>query len=470
MRPIAAEPGEIAGASTVRLVAAVEAIMAELAGRPAPESPSLCLELTERLGRSLDRGEAALAPLVRRVDGSGEVRRWGFGSTLAWLRHRLGTRGGRAKERLTLSRQLPRLRRTDKLLTCGDLSYGYAAAIAESLVRLDDGDAAAGETILLELAEDASVNQVAQVGARIVDVIAERDGRERPPEDARRGYRRSWIQRSRSLDGGSWVKGWLSPEHAAVWDHVIDPLTKPAGAADDRDHAERTADALFGVLSQGHRRTGALVLIDLATLEGADMPARLPSGGRIPAPRARQIALAAGVSALLLGPGGHPLYLGRTARSASPAQTRVLQARYDTCAVDSCEIPSRLCEIHHTGGGWKAGVPTDIDRLVPLCSFHNAWVEEHHHRVREHRDTSSGRFTLHLLPPSDRLGDAHAGPPQDHRSRGRGPRADGSCADGPRTDGSRVDGPCSDGRRGDLGQRGDGGRRTRRGDAEAEGP
>ncbi|MGH3389009.1 MAG: DUF222 domain-containing protein [Actinomadura sp.] len=356
------------------------------------------MELAERLGWSLDQGEAALAGLVRRVDGSGETQRWGYSSPLAWLRHRLGMRGGRARERLTLSRQLPRLRLTGKLLAGGELSYGYAATIAESLARLDDSDAAVGEQILLELASDVSANQVAKAGTRITEVIAERDGRERPPEDARRGYRRSWIQRSNSLDGGSWVKGWLSPEHAAVWDSVIEPLTKPTGAADDRDHAERTADALFSVLSNGHRRTSALILIDLATLNGAEIPARLPSGGRIPAERARQIALTAGVSALILGPGGHPLYLGRTARVASPAQTRVLRARYDSCAVDGCEIPSHSCEIHHTGGGWKSGTPTDIDRLAPLCSFHNRWVEDHPQRVEEHRD-QSGRYNLHLLPP-----------------------------------------------------------------------
>jgi uncharacterized protein DUF222 len=392
--------GELAGASTAQLVEAAGFIAAELASRSAPESPAASMELAEALGWSLDQNEATLAALVRRVDGSGEAQRWGYASPLAWLRHRLGMRTGRARERLRLARQLPRLRLTGKLLAAGELSYGYAATIAESLARCDDEDATTGEQILLELAGNVSVNQVAKVGERITEVIAERDGRERPPADDRRGYRRSWIQRSKSLDGGSFVKGWLSPEHAAVWDSVIDPLTRPTGAADDRDHAQRTADALHSLLSQGHRRTGAIVVIELATLVGADVPARLLSGGTVPAERARQIALSAGVSALILGPDGHPLYLGRTARFASPAQTRVLRVRYDSCAVQHCQIPSTHCEIHHTGGGWKAGAPTDIDKLAPLCSFHNTWVEDHPDRVREHRD-ADGRYTLDLLPPWD---------------------------------------------------------------------
>jgi uncharacterized protein DUF222 len=422
MQPTAIRQGELAEASTAELVEAAGVILAELAGRSAPESAAESMELAERLGWSLDQAEAALAGLVGRVDGSGEPQRWGYASPAAWLRHRLGMRTGRTKERLVLARQLPRLRLTRKLLASGELSYGYAATIAESLARLDDGDAAAGERILLELAGNVSANQVAKAGERITDLIAERDGRENPPPDARHGFRRSWIHRSRSLDGGSWVKGWLSPEHAAIWDSVIEPLTTPTGAADERDHAERTADALFSVLSHGHRRTSAVVVIDLATLDGADVPARTLSGGTIPARRARQIALSAGVSALILGSGGHPLYLGRTARLASPAQTRVLYVRYDTCAVDGCEIPSRCCEIHHTGGGWKAGTPTDINRLAPLCSFHNAWVEDHPGRVEEHRDPH-GRFTLYLLPPWGQPGDRRSrpAPAQGGRSHDGGP-------------------------------------------------
>jgi uncharacterized protein DUF222 len=404
---VALSVAELARASTAEVVAAAAAMVAELAARPAPESPAVAMELAETLGWSLDQGEAALATLIRAVDGSAEPQRWGYNGPLAWLRHRLGMRTGRAKERLTLARQLPRLRLTRKLLAAGELSYGYAATITESLARLTDADAASGERILLELAGSASVNDVAKAGGRITDVIAERDGRERPPGDARRGSRRSWVQRSKSLDDGMWIKGWLSAEHAAVWDSVIEPLTTPTGAADDRDHAERTADALHTVLSNGHRRTSAIVVIDLATLLGGDQAGRLLSGGRISPERARQIALTAGVSALILGLGGQPLYLGRTARFASPAQTRVLRMRYESCAVHGCDIPSGMCEIHHTGGGWKAGTPTDVDRLAPLCSFHNAWVEDHPGRIEEHRD-SGGRHTLHLLPPWEDTGQEHA--------------------------------------------------------------
>jgi hypothetical protein len=90
---------------------------------------------------------------------------------------------------------------------------------------------------------------------------------------------------------------------------------------DDRDHAQRTADALFWLLPQGHERATVTVIIDLDLFYGGSGSARLLGGGRISARRARELALSAGVSALILGAGGRPLYLGRS-RFASPSQRR----------------------------------------------------------------------------------------------------------------------------------------------------
>lgn len=386
-------------ASQGDLVEAVEAIAAELAARTAPESGAACVELAEGLGRAIDRCESALAPLVRRVDATGEARRWGFSCTTAWLRARLGMRTGRAAERVTVARQTARLPRTAKLLAAGDLSYGYAAAICDSVTRLEDADATAGEQILLDLADSGgTVKDVLKAGDRIRDLIAERDDRAVPPPEVKRGFARSWAELRRSLDGSSWVKMWLNAEDTAVFTQVLEPLARPTGPADDRDHAHRLADALVSVLSRGHRGTNATIIVDLDTLQGSDKPARTLGGGPIAAQRARQIALGAGVNALLLGSDGLPLYLGRTVRFASPAQRKVLHTRYDTCAVQGCEIPAWLCEIHHLGGGWKLDIPTDIDKLVPACGWHNRWIEDNPHQVEEARDVQ-GRTIIRCLPP-----------------------------------------------------------------------
>ncbi|TDD92589.1 DUF222 domain-containing protein, partial [Actinomadura darangshiensis] len=274
---------DIASMSAVELADVAHAIAAELAQRQAPDSPAVCMRMAETLSAATDLHESALADTIARVDASGEMRRWGLPSALAWLRNHMGMREARARERLALARQHTRLPQVTKLLACGDLSYGYAATIATAVNRLPDQDCAAAEEILLDLTDQGfSAGKVAAFGNKITDLIAERDGTEKADSETRRGYERSWIDSTRSLDGGRYIKGWLNAEDAAIWDGTLGPLAKPAGTDDRRDLSERTAAALTSVLSGGHKGTKVTVICDLDTLTGGTAPARLTDGTPIP--------------------------------------------------------------------------------------------------------------------------------------------------------------------------------------------
>ncbi|WP_344407323.1 HNH endonuclease signature motif containing protein, partial [Actinomadura nitritigenes] len=334
-------------------------------------------------------------------------------STQAWLRSRLGMRDNRAKERLILARQRRRLPQVVEQLAAGELSYGYAVTVADSVSRLDDHDCAEAEATLLGFVDQGfSAGKVAAFGRRIRDLIAERDNTEdAPDEDSRRGYDKSWLTTTRSLDGGRYVKGWLNPEDAAIWDGTLAPLAKPAGPDDHRDLPERTAAALSSVLSGGHKASKVTVICDLETLTGGNAPARLTDGTPIPAAQARRIALAAGVSPLLLGRGNTPLYLGYRERFASAAQRQVLETLYSSCAVRGCEVPGTLCEIDHVHG-WALGrSPTDIDQLALACGWHNRFKHANPDQIQITKD-HDGRYVYRLLPPADARGPAtEAGPP-----------------------------------------------------------
>lgn len=406
MRSVAVD---LDGASTDELVGALSAIAAELAARPAPESAATCRELAEALSAACDVQESALAGFIGRVDAAGEHRRWGYPSTQAWLRMRLGMRDAHAKERLTLARQRHRLPEVAERLAAGTLSHGHAVGIASAVARLDDDETTTAETFLLARADEGfSAGKVAHLGRRIRDVIAERDGTDRASIDARRGYRRSWLTTNRSLDGGRYVEGWLNAEDTAIWDGVIAPLAKPAGPDDHRDVAERTAAALTSVLSGGHKATRVTVVCDLKTITGDEIPARLTDGTPIPAAQARRIALNAGVSPLLLGRGHTPLYLGHRQRFATPAQRQVLETLYPSCAVRGCEIPGPLCEVDHVDGWALGDSPTDIDRLTLCCAWHNRYKHTHPNRITIEKHPDGG-YVYRIHPPpgtrSSRSGD-----------------------------------------------------------------
>ncbi|MDL4819374.1 HNH endonuclease signature motif containing protein [Actinomadura opuntiae] len=403
---------DLAGASTMELVNALSTIATELAQREAPESAAACLELTEGLAAACDMQESALAGFIGRVDATGEQQRWGFPSTRAWLRSRLGMRENRAKERLTLARQRRRLPQVAEQLAAGELSYGYAATVADSVARLDDTDCAKAENKLLEMVgQGFSPGKIAVFGHRIRDVIAERDDTEREPEEVKRGYAKSWITSSGSLDGGRYIKGWLNAEDAAIWDGTLAPLAKPAGPEDHRDVAERTAAALSSVLSGGHKATKVTVICDLETLTGGNAPGHLIDGTSIPAEQVRRIALSAGVSPLILGRDHNPLYLGYRERFASPAQRRVLETLYPTCAVRECEIPGTLCEVDHVHGWALGNSPTDIDQLTLTCGWHNRFKHTSPKQIGISKDPD-GRYVYRLLPPPDaRRTRTGSGPP-----------------------------------------------------------
>jgi hypothetical protein len=81
----------------------------------------------------------------------------------------------------------------------------------------------------------------------------------------------------------------------------------------------------------------------------------------------------AALAATLLGT-RFPLAVGRTARTATPAQRRALAARDKGCIIPGCRIPAEACQSHHVED-WAAGGNTDLPSLALLCWAHHRQVD-----------------------------------------------------------------------------------------------
>jgi hypothetical protein len=91
-----------------------------------------------------------------------------------------------------------------------------------------------------------------------------------------------------------------------------------------------------------------------------------------------------------------PLAVGRTARTATPAQRRALAARDKGCIIPGCQTPADACQTHHVTD-WAAGGTTDLDNLALLCWAH-------------HRQVDLGMWTIHPTGP-DPIGEPDPGAP-----------------------------------------------------------
>ena len=99
--------------------------------------------------------------------------------------------------------------------------------------------------------------------------------------------------------------------------------------------------------------------------------ARYADGTVVAPNRVKQLLCDAVITPLINGESGQPLWLGRSARSASNAQWRALVARDRCCAYPGCHTKSQWCEAHHVREYDRDTGPTDIDNMALLCSRHH---------------------------------------------------------------------------------------------------
>jgi hypothetical protein len=97
--------------------------------------------------------------------------------------------------------------------------------------------------------------------------------------------------------------------------------------------------------------------------------AAVPSSLDSASPAARIAALAA-----LMFDTRMPLAVGRTQRTATPAQRRALAVRDRGCIIPGCTIPAEACQTHHLTP-WAAGGRTDLSEMVLLCWAHHRQVD-----------------------------------------------------------------------------------------------
>lgn len=283
----------------------------------------------------------------------------------------------------------------------GRVSDEHADALANAAKKLDDDQQnelfAQGE----ELARRAAASTPAQFAhhlRKLTDALSSDDEAADRSEQQRANARLTHGINAET--GMGWIRGELHPDDYQKLKAKLDAETaalRKRGEYEAMSYDQVAASAFMSLITSTRAAAQPVpevtVLIDLDTLQNgthADSICEYGDGTPVPATTARRHACNADIIPVVLDGDGQPLDVGRAKRHATPAQRKALRSMYRTCAVDGCETSFDKTEMHHLLEWDQHHGPTDLDNLLPVCSFH-------HHRAHE------GRWRLQLDPSTREL-------------------------------------------------------------------
>jgi hypothetical protein len=268
------------------LTAAIDAFLAQdVDGLSDVALTEEALELQPQLDRLHGGWLQRLAAVDARGAAGAEQDRQ-FDSTASWLRVRLRMAATTASTTVRTARALFRgpLPASGAALMAGELSAAHAEVLATSTLHVPDQAIQAAEPTLLDSARRQDPTGLRKVVTHLQYTV-DPDGADAA---AQRRYERRGMWFTTTIDRMVVVRGILPPEAGQIVQGALEPLSRPADAADTRSGGQRTADALTEMARRqlesgrlpltGGVRPQLTVIVDLPSLNN---PHRLDSLDRL---------------------------------------------------------------------------------------------------------------------------------------------------------------------------------------------
>jgi hypothetical protein len=200
----------------------------------------------------------------------------------------------------------------------------------------------------------------------------------------------AYLHASPTLEGMVRLDGLLDRELGEDVLTALDAAMTPQArdSTDERPAPLRRAEALGDICRQslnnhpgvigGHRPHVSLI-VDADTLNGrVGRRCELGHVGTITPETARRILCDAEVSWMIVNSESVPLAMGRSVRTATPAQLRALAVRDGGCTWPGCDRPPAWCDAHHDPA-WTDNGYTDVDKMRLLCRPHHTRTHSNDH-------------------------------------------------------------------------------------------
>ena len=245
-------------ASTTQALGMLTAALSYLSAADATQMPAeiqaQCLITLEQADA---RTTAARASVLAAFTAGQGYRDDGDYSPRSWLIHRTRVSRATAADHAGWSRRTRTHPRILAALAAADISRSYARALCAWTDKLPEDCRGNADAILVS---------AAQMGMELPDLAAlaaEIEARSRPdaPDEDGPRFEDRAVKLETTFGGAGVMTGDLTPECAAVVTAVLDALSAPRGAEDDRNHAQRYHDALEDAM---HRLVAAGLLPERA--------------------------------------------------------------------------------------------------------------------------------------------------------------------------------------------------------------
>jgi len=162
-------------------------------------------------------------------------------SARAWLMHKTGITRGAAASHTAWANRAETHPQVVAALAGREVSESYGRTICQWTDRLPEKFRAESDELLVKAA--AAGLGLADLSALFAEMY-QRARSDLPDEDPARGFGDRAVRLETTFQGAGVLTGDLTPECAAVVAKVLDALSAPAGAEDDRTRDQRYHDAL----------------------------------------------------------------------------------------------------------------------------------------------------------------------------------------------------------------------------------
>ena len=291
----------------------------------------------------------------------------GATSMTAWLAAQLGIAHGTAAQLVSVGESLESLPAIAETFGEGRLSWDKV----RSLTRFAKPET---DAALADQAQELSASQIHTLARR----MRVPDGSEKARKN--RSLRKWWDQDREWLNLHGRIPGAEGAAVEKALDRVANRVPQNAEHQVFEDPDVRLADALVEIASLALAndpdpdRANVVVHVDVDTLATGEGIGEIETGPTISADTARRLSCDSRLQAVLDGPDGLPIGIGRTSRTIPPWLNRQIRNRDQGCRFPGCER-TRWTHAHHLVH-WSQGGPTDLDNLATLCGYHHRLVHE----------------------------------------------------------------------------------------------